>query len=398
MSMVGFAAAALLTLSSCGGRTNEPESICARARILPIDPFMVTPSGRVLESRASGWAVSQLEADGTLTPVTTLETSEFAVFVRAWLEHDPSSGRMWVLEGSDWLSDKPTTLYQFDADGQLEWEIPLVDYERPVDAGSLHFHEDSLYVALTMERAAPADPSEPGAPKSLVIERRDLNGAMLWSRADYGPPQTSDVLASAVLVDVAGSALSMVVTPPLIDYGPSYPLTVDIETGDVLWSGSDGHAPLRMAVSDAQLYLGWVTPRSYDPERWPEKVVLAHTSSSLSVHAPSTGAQANLEAVDWSAIDWRYPGVGRETYAMGWMGARLVSVVVAAGEHGVTVHDADGTLLCQGALDIEFDAVHRGMGIDGRSQFVAGVSVGLGDADDAEEEHGLLLIEPLTND
>jgi hypothetical protein len=374
--------AVLLTLSSCGGRTIEPESICVRARILPIDPVMVTRTGRVLEPQFDGWTVSQLEADGTLTPITTVVTTEHVFFYRARLEHDPISGRMWVLEGYDSDTDQPAALYQFAADGQLEWMVELSDYERPVDASSLHYHDGSIYVALSMEGVWPSDPSDPNIIyDSLLLERRDLTGAVLWSRGDYAPPNTSELFYSAALIDVSGNALAMVATPPLIDYGPSYPLTVDIETGDVLWSGSDGHDPLRMAVGDAQLYLGWVRPPIDEP-----------TSSSLSVHASSTGVQANLSTVEWPAIDWS-SSWGDQYIVLGWMGTQLVSVVSSEGEHGVTIHDEDGTLLCQGALDLEFDAIGGGVGIAGRKQFVAGVRVGQDDS----EESGLLLIEPLTD-
>ncbi|MFO7563531.1 MAG: hypothetical protein R6X02_12870 [Enhygromyxa sp.] len=392
VSLIGVA---LLSLSSCGKQI-EPEPICARARILPIYPVMITPTGRVLAPGAEGWAVSQLEVDGTLTPIATLVTEEaFRTF--AWLEHDPLSGRMWLLDRG--YGDTPAWLYQFDAEGQLEWKVELSDYERPVQPGALHYHDGSIYVTLSMRGVWPRDPSDPNIiHDSLLIERRDLSGEVVWARADYQPPNTSHELSSAVLVDVSGSALSMVATPPLIDYGPSYPLTIDIETGEVLWSGSDGHDPLRMAVEDTRLYLARVRPTQYDPERLPEWVALAPASSSVSVHDSSTGAQANLSTTEWDRIVWRYPGDwGRQNMTFGWLGAQLVSLVVADGEHGITVHDKDGALLCAGTLDLDFATIGRGVGIEGRSQFVVEVSVARGGADDLENEHGLLLIEPLVD-
>ncbi|NVB43325.1 hypothetical protein G6O69_36205 [Pseudenhygromyxa sp. WMMC2535] len=285
---------------------------------------------------------------------------------------------MWLLEGHDELSDAPASLARYDAEAQLEWRLELDSSGQAVDASSLLYHEGALYLALRTR-------DDSG---QLILERRALSGATTWTRSDYAPPATSSALRSARLIGVSGSTLAMVATPPLTDYGPSYPLSVDIETGAVQWSGEDGHDPLTMTVGDAHVYLGWVRPPT---------VELADTTSSLSLHAPSSGAQISLGELSWPELDWNSSSQDPRSLVSGWMGAQLVTILASAGAHGYAIHDVDGERQCQGSFALEFVALQAAVGIEGRSQLVAQVSVTLDDEGDVAER-GLLVIEPGTKD
>lgn len=383
---------AALSVPSCGGDTVDPTPVCAKTQLVPVDPMMVTATGRVLAPLADSWAIRQLDADGSLSAVATVPSSGSPLAGFGWLEHDPLSGRMWLVES--WWDETPSVLHQLDADGEIEWTVELVDYERGATANSLHYDDGALYLALSLDQLAPDpdDPEDPGTPGTLVVERRDLDGAVVWTRSDYTPPNTHEWFASARLVGVSDGALSMVATPPLIDYGSSYPLTLAVGTGEVLWSGAEGHDPLRMAVSDDRLYLGWGRGRVHDDYTKPEPAVVEPSMSTLSVHAPSTGAEARSEILDWPAIDWGASGVwdGRRI-TLGWMGPQLLLLVQGRkGEHGLAIYDEAGVLVCQGVLDREIRELGRGVGIEGRAQFV--VEVG-GPSDD--DPRALLLVEPL---
>ena len=79
--------------------------------------------------------------------------------------------------------------------------------------------------------------------------------------------------------------------------------------------------------------------------------------------------------------------------ALGKLGGRIVSLIVADGRHELGLYADDGQLLCQGELELEFDALGPGVGLVGREQFVAGVRV-WGPSDE-QLERGLLLVEPV---
>lgn len=378
----------MATVASCSDRTIEPDVRCVATRIVPLDVDQITRTGRVLQFRLSGWDIGQLETDGSLTPIATFELDEPVGYASAWLEHDPETDRMWLLVGADEDLGRPTRLHQLDADGQLAWTRELTA-ERPVLGGSVLYHEDNLYLALTIDDVQPADPEdwESYIPYELVLERHDLEGNVLWTNSSLADEPSG--FAFAGLIRVIGSTLAMVATPPYIDYGPSYPATVDIETGAVLWAGAeDGHDPLRVLADGESLYLAWNEVIDRD---------IPLSGSTLSVRAPSDGSELARSDVEWRP--GASPGFGGANIALGWMGERLVSVVeteqlVDAVRSGVTVHEKDGTLVCQATLDAEFDSFSRGYSIDGREQFFVIVSRRIGDPDDYDYERVLLIIEP----
>jgi hypothetical protein len=374
----------VLALVSCGDRAIELDRVCVRTRLLPISPDTITRSGRTLS--ASGWHVGQIELDGSVTAVTSLEVDVPPLYLGR-LDHDPVSGRMWVLA---WAGEEPAWLYQFDAAGQVEWANELVGFAGPiVSGGSLRYHDDSIVFAVTIQ-------TQSGYP-SLLIERRDLAGETLWTRDDISMPDDVIPFRSAELIGVSGDALSMIATPPLIDYGPSFPLTLDVATGDTIWSGPDGHDPLRMIVDDEHLFLAWMEGPRYDPEQLPEQVEIAPASSSLSQTTPS-GEQLTQDNVEWPK-GWRTSWDDKDL-EFAWMGERVVTLVEGSEQFGVTVHAKDGTLECQGTLDVEIDGIaSAAMGIEGREQWLLGVYVGVGEPNKSgyydESVRSTLLLEPL---
>ena len=96
-----------------------PEPVCVRARILPLDAVMVTPSGRVLRVNEQGWEVGELELDGRVTPVVTLDTEVFAGVAWAWLEHDPVSKHIYLLETPYNKEQKPNSSTKGDQNNGL---------------------------------------------------------------------------------------------------------------------------------------------------------------------------------------------------------------------------------------------------------------------------------------
>lgn len=379
----------VIALLSCGDRTIELDRVCVHARLLPIAPDMITRSGRTLTVWGP-WRVGQIELDGSVTTVTSLEVDLEPVLHRGQLEHDPVSGRMWLLA---WDGDETAWLYQFDAAGQVEWADELVDFAGPVTwGGSLLYHDASILFAVTIELEG-----EYQYP-SLVIERRDLAGETLWTRGDIPTDDVGTPFASAELIGVSGDALSMIATPPLIDYGPSFPLTLDVATGTTIWSGAEGHDPLRMIVDDEQLLLAWTQGPRFDPEQLPDsKVEIERASSSLR-RTTRSGEELTQDDAEW-AKGWR-SGWDDDNLALAWMGARAVTLVEGSEQFGVTVHAKEGTRECQGTLDVEIGRLRgKAIGIEGREQWLVGVDVGVGEADEYgyfdEYDHNVLLLEPL---
>lgn len=371
-----------ITLVSCGDRTIEPERVCVRARLLPIAPDMITRSGRTLYGWG-GWSVDQIELDGTTTTVTSLAV-ELSPLYRGTLEHDPVSGRMWLLA---WADGESSWLYQFDAAGQVEWADELIDFAGPAGfGGSLLHHDDAIVLALTIEPM--------GEVPRLVVERRDLTGAVTWTRDEIPTKDEETLFRSASLVGVSGDALGMIATPPLIDYGPSYPLTLDFATGETIWLGDEGHDPVGMIADDEHLVLAWTTGPRFDIEQVPEKYVeIERASSSLRRITPQ-GQQLTQDDVEWPK-GWR-GGWDDDDLALAYMGDRVVTLVEGSERFGVTVHAADGTLECQGIVDVEFDvAIGPGIGVVGREQWLIQVGTAVEDDEYGAYERATLLLEPL---
>ena len=386
-------------LVHCSSRTIEPDVVCVQARVLlelEQEPCLITPSGLTVFATGAALTLRQLELDGTLTEVMTLPVDgwchDFA------FEHDVASGRMWVLEGHDRDTETPAQLRQFDASGQVEWARELSQGDRPVARGSLLHHQDALYVAMTLDWVIPPDPTdyENYLAPTLVIERRDPSGELVWTRGDYPTPDGSSNFASAGLVNLNEAGLSMVATPPLIDYGPSYPFTIDGENGDVVWSGGEGrengHDGLWMVGDDQQLYLAWTLDPRIDPTKLPERVEIESGRSYLEVMTP-TGLERAFSEVHWS--DWNDTNVRLAT-----MGEQILSLVDGVPGLGVAVHDKTGELACKGTLElpegVQVDQFYgRPVEIEGRDQVVVGGRRRVGDPEDYAYESMLLLIEAL---
>ena len=374
---------------------------------------MVTRTGLVL-SKGENWRVARLESDGTLTPLVELETETFPYSAWGWLEHDPVSGRLWLLttefdHGLDVAV--PSRLYHYDASGALEWMTELEGYVRPVVGTNLHFDaaEGALYLAMSLDAGPPEEPDYPwGVPRTLVLERRDEAGAVVWARSDY---ENSDgELSSARLVGISDGALVMIATPPLIDWGPSYPLSVDPETGASLWTDGEGSEDIRIAVSDTRAYVSTVYSARFDIER-PDPVQLEPARSALSVHVPPTGVELAREQLEWVPLQWRPHSGHGESIAFGRMGSRVVSVLDTAHASGIAVYDSEGTALCQSELDasdiaglewapgLQILRVGFGVGIEGGERFVTTATLGVYEEnEESERHHGLLIVEPPPED
>lgn len=367
--------------ASCGERTIDLDRECVRVQVLEVYPDRVTRSGRTF-AELSDWSIGQIEPDGSFTTVMQLDVDLDIVDYRGAIEHDPESGRMWLLA---WSYDAPPWLFQFDASGQIEWADELSELGGVVTYGSLLHHDGALVIAVRVEVEWPG---------TLVVERRDLAGEVVWTRGELPTPDGGNVFASAGLIGVADGALAMIATPPLIDYGPSYPLTLDFASGEPIWSGEDGHDPLALIVDDERLVLAWTSGPRFDVDQLPEqRVEIERASSSLQVVTPAGDALTQAD-VEWPK-GWRVYDDDR--VALARMGDRLVSLVEGTGTVGVTVHDRDGELECQGTL-ADVDRLDWAIGLDGREQALAAVAVRTGELDDHGEhqtESRVLLLEPL---
>ncbi|HVI03631.1 MAG TPA: hypothetical protein VM869_33280 [Enhygromyxa sp.] len=374
-----------IPLLSCGERTIDPlDRECVRARILPFSPDRITRSGRTL-FELSDWSIEQIEPDGSLTTVVQLDVDLDPASYYGAIEHDPVSGRMWLLAAS--RNDLPAWLFQFDAAGQVEWADELSDLGGEVNGGGLLHHEGALIVTIGTET--------PPWEREVIVERRDLSGAVVWSRGDLPTPDDDSVFASANPIGVVDGVLALIATPPLIDYGPSFPLTLDFATGETIWSGADGHDPIRMAVDDERLYLAHTGGPRFDSERFPSELIeLEPATSTLEAVSPS-GEVIMQDQVEWPQ-GWR--GHDDDEIALVRLGDRLISLVQGSEALGVTVHDRAGELECQGKLDLDIDRVGWGITLEGRAQGLAWVTVRTGEFDEygePERVHAMLLIEPL---
>src|SRR5690606_27671877 len=121
-------------LLSCGERTDELDEECVRARILETSPDQITRTGRTLYE-LSDWSIEQIEPDGSITTVMQLDVDLDILDYQGSIEHDPESGRMWLLAWS--REQLPAWLFQFDATGQVEWARELSDLGGSVTSGSL---------------------------------------------------------------------------------------------------------------------------------------------------------------------------------------------------------------------------------------------------------------------
>lgn len=238
-------------------------------------------------------------------------------------------------------------------------------------------HEDSIVFSMA---ARSADE------RTLVVERRNLAGEVLWSRIDIPSQSEGFVLARGGPIGVSGGAVAMLASPPYVDYGADYPITLDLTSGATIWSRDDNLDPLRMIVDDEQIFLAWTAGPRYDAD----EVEIERSSSSLGRIGPS-GEILSQSDVEWPKGWRRWP---ERDVALAWMGERVVTVIEGSGRLGVTVHAKDGTLECQGLVDVEFNRIAgRASGIAGREQWL--VPVQSGDPYTESVEFATLLLEPL---
>jgi hypothetical protein len=352
-----------LPLVGCG---REPQ--CVDVELLALDVTHVRASGRTL---GPGWAVGQLDASGVHTPLLELQID--ASYDQHDFDHSPLDDRMWLL-GWDYV-DNAAMLYQFDASGAVEWSDPLDEHTAVRDGSVLH-HEGALLVALTVETA--------NSFPRLVVERRELDGTVVWTRSEILLPDEFDPMpfARGELIGVSGSAVVLSATPPLIDYGPSYPLTLDLETGDTIAIG-EGHTNLEVAHDEERLQLSWVqSARKSLPDL--EEVEPAQTN--LRVTSPSGEALASSDT-KWSK-SWFRGAWYADDVELAWTGEQLVSLTEGDRKLGVTLHDVDGTRTCTSTLALDDIDVLTGwaIGLEGSDASVFGVGLGVGDPEDPYEE------------
>jgi hypothetical protein len=365
----------VVPLVSCGERTAGLGE-CVSVRVLEFSSDQITRSGRTFHD-LSDWTIGQIEPDGSYTTVMQLDVDLNVVDYHGTIEHDPESGRMWLLAWS--YEDLPGWLFQFDATGQVEWADELNDVGGTVVRGSLLHHDDALVVAMRVQAMGPP---------SLIVERRDLAGEVVWTSGELPTPDDYGLFATAQLVGVADGAIAMVATPPLIDYGPSYPLTLDFASGIPIWtSQGDGHDPLAMAVDDQRVYLAWTSGPRFDPDQLPEKrVEIERATSSLKAVTPDGEALVQAE-LEWPK-GWRE--FEDDEIALAWMGDRLISLVGGSSAIGVTVYDQQGELECQGKIDLDIEYLGPAIGLAGREQTVVAVALRTEQA----PVPGMLLLEP----
>lgn len=352
-----------LPLVGCGR-----EAQCVDVELLALDVTHVRPSGRTL---GPGWAVGQLDASGVHTPLLELQID--ASYDQHDFDHSPLDDRMWLL-GWDFV-DNTAMLYQFDASGAVEWSDPLDEHAFVRDGSVLH-HEGALLVALSVE-------ADPESFPQLVVERRELDGTLVWTRSAILEPHEPNPrpFARGDLIGVAGDAVVLHATPPLTDYGPSYPLTLDLATGDTIAIG-EGHTNLEVAHDDERLQLSWVqSARKSLPDF--EEVEPAQTN--LRVTGPSGEALASSDT-KWTK-GWFRGAWYNDDVELAWTGDRLVSLTEGDRKLGVTVHDRDGTRTCTSTLALEdIDVLQWAVGLAGTDASVFGVGVGVGDPEDPYEE------------
>jgi hypothetical protein len=379
--------AGIALVLGCSERQLDP--VCVTTQVVEAYPCAITPSGLML----SGGQVIQLHEDGTTSDVATLELDLEVSRGCGSFAHDPSTGRMWLID-TNWDSELPARLHQFDATGQLEWEMELIHEGRISKyGGEVYQHEGAVYVAARLDPPDPIDPNEPFLERDkLLIERLDHAGEVVWARADYLVPDEVDIhFASGEDMHMTDDGLALIATPPLIDYGPSYPLVVDEQDGAVLWSGADGEQGLHSIAKDDRVTLAWPTFASYElgPDGLRGKEI-APAGSVLSVHSPTGEPRASSE-VAWPGWDELYTKPA-------FLGDRIVTLVSTYdGPVGVTVHTRDGVLECKQILDDLGNAsIEFVVGLDGREQVAVVAELVPEDPEDLESyEYVTVLLGPL---
>jgi hypothetical protein len=382
----------------CGPSALEINPICVSTRVLELDPCGVTRSGVLLLQAPEGLVVRQLHADGTLNELATLEVGQTCERGTAF-EHDPATGRMWLIVSGSFDDATPGRLMQFNSTGHVEWERELVHEGRYSRGGWVFHHDGALFVSMSLEPLVPFDPNDPDdwpEPPSLLIERLDLAGELAWARMDYFTPDSPDLhFASGGVLGMTSGGLALYATPPLIDYGPSYLSVISPDDGAVVWAGDEGYDDLRVATDDEDLFLTWTHPARLDYINvgdGPPLRELEPARSLLDIRSP-TG-----ELLGHSEIEW--PGWIELSSALALLGDQVATIVgidgVPGSPVGITLHAKDGTLACKGALELGDASIWHATSIEGREQVVVFIERRLGEGEDGygEYESALLLLGP----
>jgi hypothetical protein len=379
----------------CGPPTIEVNPICVSTRVLELDPCWVTHSGALLLQTPEGLVVRQLHEDGTHDELATLEVGETCEWGTAF-EHDPTTGRMWLIVPGPYGEDIPGRLVQLDSTGHVEWERELVHEGRASRRGWVYHHEGALFVSMSLAPLVPFDPADPDdwpEPNMLSFERIDLAGELVWARTDYFTPESPDLhFASGGAIGMTSGGLAVLATPPLIDDGPSFPSVISPDDGAVIWAGEEGHEHLHGSTDGQDLLLTWTRAARLDwmnpgdgstPLR-----ELEPARSLLDVRSP-TG-----EVLGHGEVEW--PGWTELSSSSAPLGDQLATIVGTrdggnddGGRTGITLHAKDGTLECKGTLELGDVSVGYATNIEGREQVVAFIERRVG-----EDENGYGVYEP----
>lgn len=371
--------ASLWLLPACGDPAIEVQPACASARLLDVPALAITRSGRTLDA---SWRVGQLASDGSHTPLIELDIDLVIPTRFVAFEHDAQSGRMWVATWS-FDADEQAWLFQFDASGQLAWSDPL-DALGDIQHASLIHHDGALYVALRVL-------AQDQVPR-LRVERRDLDGEPQWVN-DALLDASGEPFAHAELRGVAAGTLAMLATPPLIDYGPSYPLTLELDSGERVWLDGAGTDSIALAPFDDALYVAWSYNAQLDVEAelHGERIELVPARSHLRASTTSGSPLAATAQVEWPE------GFGATVQSLDIelapLGDRLASLVQGNGVLGLTLHSREGELVCQSLLDVPvLGLLGPAQALEGREQVA--IVVDAAELDDVSAL-GILLLEPL---
>lgn len=390
--IAAYSSLACLALG-CGPPAIEPLPICVSTRVLELEPCSITRSGALLFQTSEGLVVRQLDEDGTLSEFATLEVAETCEQGGTSFEHDPATGRMWLIDPLGYDEDTPARLWQFDSAGHVEWERELVHEGRYSRYGSVYHHDGALFVSASLEPLVPFDPNDPDDwPESntMLVERLDLAGELVWARMDYLDSGGTN-FASGGAFSMTSGGLAMRATPPLIDYGPSFPLVISPDDGAVIWLG-EGHDPLRMITDGEHVFLAWTLRAKLDYINigdGPPLRELAPAVSKLDIRSP-TGELLGHGEVEW-------PGWVELSSALALLGDQIATIVgTEGGPVGITLHAKDGTLECKSTLELGDAYVNSATSIEGREQIVVAIERRVGEGEDGygEYEPALLLIGP----